>query len=133
MVARSEGVIAPASLPSLRRTSCSSAASSSKSIELGCGLQSEASFFFTVLIGSGGGAGGTGGGLAAGAADSATGALVFGSSHAVRESNTQSTKVLVVFMARASLPHRRAPGRPRQALARRLRRQPGAPHWARAG
>src|SRR5580698_9659813 len=100
MVARSEGVIAPASLPSLRRTSCSSAASSSKSIELGCGLQSEASFFFTVLIGSGGGAGGTGGtggGLAAGAADSATGTLVFGSSHAVRESSTQSTKVLVVF------------------------------------
>src|SRR5580700_4742785 len=64
IVARSAGVIAPLSFPSLRRTSCSSTASSPKSTT--CGLQSVATRFTN--LGAGGvEATGAGGGVAGGA------------------------------------------------------------------
>src|SRR5580658_4736676 len=84
--ARSDGVIGPLSLPSLRRTSFSSSASSPKSISAGCALQSAAVFFTTWGAGGvdgGGGGVGVGAGAAAAAASGAAGLSLDGSSQAI--------------------------------------------------
>src|ERR1019366_1557210 len=84
--ARSDGVIGPLSLLSLRRTSFSSDASSPKSTAAGCALQSAAAFFTNVGAGAAGceGVGGAGAGAAA---SGAAGLSLFGSSQPVNPVN----------------------------------------------
>src|SRR4051812_47305197 len=68
IVARSDGASGPLSLPSLRRTSFSSAASSPKSTVVGCALQSAVVFFTNATVGAALGVGATDG-VGTGAAD----------------------------------------------------------------
>ena len=80
----------PLSLPSLRRTSFSSAASSPKSTVGACALQSAALRFVNVGVGAGAGTVGDGAGgttVTEGAASGAAAVSVFGSSHAITDGN----------------------------------------------